>query len=196
MESHSGRTFNENEYYDSIKKLVAGLWDRWRYVCQLKSSLSTLLIRSNRYREERHLKRAIICKDILKRITLVKDDASEMIDMKDVISRRDVESLMKLADVAHQLKKHCTVLVKSFRSKKLANSYESLSRKVEFRPDYIEECGAQIDKIDEIFRKLERKERESPESFNSAVSCACYCLTADDILIRAQINVNYRIMFG
>lgn len=104
MESHSGRTFNENEYYDSIKKLVAGLWDRWRYVCQLKSSLSTLLIRSNRYREERHLKRAIICKDILKRITLVKDDASEMIDMKDAISRRDVESLMKLSDVAHQLK--------------------------------------------------------------------------------------------
>lgn len=88
-----------------------------------------------------------------------------MADMKDVISRRDVESLMQLADVAHQLRKDCSALVRSFKDETLANSYESLNREVGFRPRYVEECGNQINLIDKVFRELERKKRESPESF-------------------------------
>lgn len=200
MESHSGRTFNENEYYDSIKKLVAGLWDRWRYVSQLNSLLSTFLIRSNRYEKECNLKSITISESILGCIVLVQSvqkDTNEMADMKDVISSGDVESLMQLADVAHQLKKHFAGLVRSFGHKKLARSYELLNREVGFRPRYVEECGKQIDIIDEIFRELERKKCESPESFNKAVSYACYCITADDIPIRGQMNeTSYRRMFG
>lgn len=144
MESHSGRTFNENEYYDSIKKLVVGLWDRWRYVGQLNSLLSTFLFRSNRYEKECNLKSITISESILGCIALVQSvqkDTNEMADMKDAISRRDVESLMQLADVAHQLRKDCSALVRSFKDETLANSYESLNREVGFRPRYVEECG-------------------------------------------------------
>lgn len=197
MDGHPEITFNDNEYYDSIKKLVADLWNRWTYVCKLNSLLSTLQVRSNFYREEHHLKGAIIPKGILERITPVQDDTSDMKGMKDAIWKRDVESLMQLADVAHQLKKHFTGLVRSFGHKKLARSYELLNRRVEFEQRYIEEYDKQIDTIDEIFRELERKKRESPESFNKAVSYACYCITADDIHIRGQMNeTSYRRMFG
>ena len=200
MESHSGRTFNENEYYDSIKKLVVGLWDRWRYVGQLNSLLSTFLFRSNRYEKECNLKSITISESILGCIALVQSvqkDANEMADMKDAIWRNDVEGLMQLADVAHQLRKDCSALVRSFKDETLANSYESLNREVGFRPRYVEECGNQINLIDKVFRELERKKCESPESFNKAVSYACYCITADDIPIRGQMNeTSYRRMFG